>query len=159
MAKNFKLIPDENSNWEVAIFLLIDHINPGCSTGHYFSISTLHSSTSSMTFIEKLLGPINYEVSKTLTNSISSAITRIKKAGYITCSDSQCALTKSGYNRLVEIRTKFNKASRVPVGKTKKVADIIDTLLNSLPNKDTELLIAKLSGISHKPGQMSADAP
>lgn len=143
MAKNYKLIPDENSNWEVAIFLLIDHLYPNIGVGHSFSRSTLCTSIPALTFIEKLLGSINYEVSKTLENSISSAITRIDRADFIHCLDHQCKLTKTGSERLIEIRAKYAEASQVPVGKTKKLHDNIEALRNSMSEEDFKALMAK----------------
>lgn len=144
MAKNYKLIPDENSNWEVAIFLLIDHLCPNIGVGHFFSRSSLCTSLSALTFIEGLLGSIGYVVSKTLENSISSAITCIDKAGYIRCLDSQCRLTEVGHKRLVEIRTKYAEASRVPVGKTRELHDRIAILRNSMSEEEFKVLMAKL---------------
>ncbi len=123
MAKNIRLIPDESSNWEVAVFLLIDYCfkpNPSLPSLKY-SRTDIHSSIKSLNFIEKLLGSIGYEVKKTLSNSISSAITSLEKNGYIICDDGQCILTEKGFSRLQEIKTKYDEKKKVPIGKTKEM--------------------------------------
>lgn len=119
MAKNYKLIPGENNNWEVAIFLLINHLFRISSKkpNIIFSRTDLHSSTSALDFIEKLLGPIGYVVNKTLNNSISSAITRLEQKGYLRCDYGDCTLTDAGFSRLCEITDKYVKDNEEPIGK------------------------------------------
>lgn len=118
MAKNYQLIPGENNNWEVAIFLLIDHLYiPNTKVLHIeFSRSKIHSSISALNFIEKLLGPIGYVVDKTLSNSISSAITKLEQKGYLKCRDGYCLLTDNGFNRLQEIKDKDAQTDKEPIG-------------------------------------------
>jgi len=130
MAKHFRLIPDESSNWEVAAFLLIDHLYMPNErlTNNEFSRTDMHSSIKSLDFIEKLLGSIDYEVKKTLNNSISSAITRLEDKGYVKCEDGYCTLTSEGFNRLKEIKYKYKKSDRKPIGKTKEFTDAFKNL-------------------------------
>jgi hypothetical protein len=128
MAKNFRLIPDERNNWEVAMFLLIDNLYRPNEPKITFSRTDMHSSIRALNFIEKLLGPIGYEVNKTLGNSISSAITSLVKKGYLKCADGQCELTNEGFNRLQVLKDKFDKNDNVAIGKNKKVFDLISTL-------------------------------
>jgi hypothetical protein len=122
MAKNYKLIPGENNNWEVATFLLIDHLYiRNSQLSHVeFSRSDMHSSTRALDFIENLLGPIGYVVDKTLSNSISSAITRLEGKGYLICAEGGCTLTDDGFNRLQEIKDGYTKNSKEAVGKNRK---------------------------------------
>jgi len=141
MAKNYELIPGERRNWEVAIFLLIDHLYPGIGVGMPISRTNLTSSLKAIEFIESKLGKIGYEVNKTLENSISSTITRAMQDNYIDCSDGDCFLTKKGIARLKEIIFKSASAKQAPVGKTK---DITDTL-NSLSEKQLNELVNSLS--------------
>jgi hypothetical protein len=118
MAKHYKLIPGENNNWEVAAFLLIDHLYTTSSRISHieFSRTDMHSSTNALNFVEKLLGPIGYVVDKTLSNSISSAITRLEQKGYLKCGDGQCLLTDDGYNRFQEIKDKYIKNNLEAIG-------------------------------------------
>ena len=59
MAKNYKLIPGETNNWEVAAFLLIDYLYiSNFQLSHIeFTRSDMHSSAKALDFIENLLGP------------------------------------------------------------------------------------------------------
>ncbi|WP_299983129.1 hypothetical protein [Desulfobacula sp.] len=127
MAKNYQLIPGENNNWEVAIFLLIDHLyTPSTQVLHIeFSRVDMHSSINALDFIEKLLGPIDYVVDKTLSNSISSAITRLERNGYLKCEDGQCILTNNGFNRLQEIKGKYVKTNKEPIGLNKELIEAV----------------------------------
>ena len=96
MAKNYKLIPGETNNWEVAAFLLIDYLYiSNFQLSHIeFTRSDMHSSAKALDFIENLLGPIGYVVDNTLSNSISSAVTRLEKKGYLKCWEGHCILTQ-----------------------------------------------------------------
>ena len=143
MAKNYELIPGERSNWEVAIFLLIDHLHPGINAGIWFSRTGLTSSIKALDFIEKLLGPIGYEVNKTLENSISSAITRAVQAEYMDCVDSQCKLTQGGFMRLNEIKSKHGVAQKIPIGKTKNIHELAK-YINSLPEEEQQEILERL---------------
>lgn len=130
MAKNYQLIPGETNNWEVAVFLLIDHLfkinskNPKIT----FSRTDLHSTTSALHFIENLLGPLRYVVNKTLSNSISSAITRTEQKGYLHCLYGECSLTDSGFIRLCEILDKYEKNNEKPIGKHQLVFQALQNL-------------------------------
>jgi hypothetical protein len=130
MAKNYRLIPGENNNWEVASFLLIDHLFVSTSKKRIeISRLDMHSSTNAINFIKNLLGPLGYVVNKTLSNSISSAITRLERDDYIICYDGgQCTLTDSGLERLQEIKEKYSKSKEEPIGKNKEVFQIIENL-------------------------------
>ena len=132
MAKNFSLIPGENNNWEVAAFLLIDHLYVSNSriTRIEFSRTDMHSSIIALNFIENLLGPIGYVVNKTLSNSISSAITRLERDGYLKCEDGQCILANNGIKRLHIIKEKYAKTKKEPIGVNKEV---FQALLNLDP--------------------------
>ncbi len=125
MAKNYKLIPGENNNWEVAVFLLIDHLYVTSSqiSRIEFTRTDMHSSINALGFIENLLGPLNYVVDKTLSNSISSAITRLEKKGYLECEDGHCILTKHGFLRLKEIKDKYTEGDIEPIGINKTIAE------------------------------------
>ena len=54
MAKNYKLIPGETNNWEVAAFLLIDYLYiSNFQLSHIeFTRSDMHSSAKALDFIE-----------------------------------------------------------------------------------------------------------
>lgn len=142
MAKHYRLIPDESNNWEVAAFLLIDHLYmPNAHRPNVrFSRIDLHSPIKSLDFIEKLLGPIGYVVNKTLNNSISSAITRLEDNGYLKCDDGECILTNEGFNRSQEIKAKYKKGNLVPIGKTKEAFNS----LSGLSENDLKDLIEKV---------------
>jgi hypothetical protein len=56
-------------------------------------------------------------VNKTLSNSISSAVTRTEQKGYLHCLYGECSLTDSGFSRLCEIRDKYEKNNEKPIGK------------------------------------------
>jgi len=56
-------------------------------------------------------------VNKTLNNSISSAVTRIEQKGYLHCLYGECSLTDSGFSRLCEIMSKYEKNNEQPIGK------------------------------------------
>lgn len=142
MAKNYKLIPGENSNWEVASFLLIDHLYISSTRISHieFSRTDMHSSTAALNFIEKLLGSINYVVNKTLNNSISSAITRLEEKKYLNCEAGECILTNKGFNRLQEIKAKYEEGNRVPIGKIKEAFNS----LSNLSENDLKDLIEKV---------------
>jgi hypothetical protein len=117
MAKNYKLIPEEKNNWEVATFLLIDHIHPRILAGNKFSRASLCTSSNGIDFIYKLLGPIGYEVNKTLVNSIASAVSTAVKKGYLECHDGECQLTKTGYSRMHGLKTRYSEVSKpTPIG-------------------------------------------
>lgn len=130
MAKNFRLIPGENNNWEVAAFLLIDHLYISSSRISYveFSRSDTHSSINALNFIENLLGPIGYVVNRTLSNSISSAITRLEQHGYLKCEYGQCSLTNNGQKRLHEIKEKYTKTKKEPIGVNKEIFQALQGL-------------------------------
>jgi hypothetical protein len=130
MAKNYKLIPGENNNWEIAAFLLIDHLYiPNSKLSHIeFSRSDMHSSTKALDFIEKLLGAIGYVVDKTLSNSISSAITMLERNGYLICAEGDCRLTDDGFNRLQQIKDRYTENNIKAVGKNRKVFQVIENL-------------------------------
>lgn len=119
MAKHYELIVGEKSNWEVAIFLLIDHVHPGIRAGNWFSRSSLTTSTSGVDFIYKLLGSINYVVNNTLENSISSAITSLVNKKYIELSQGDCRLTNSGLNRMHDFMKRFESEKIFAIGGTK----------------------------------------
>ena len=72
MAKNYKLIPGETNNWEVAAFLLIDYLYiSNFQLSHIeFTRSDMHSSAKALDFIENLLGPIGYVVDNTAVPDI-----------------------------------------------------------------------------------------
>lgn len=125
MAKNYKLIPGENNNWEVAVFLLIDHLYVSSSqiSRIEFIRADMHSSINALDFIENLLGPLNYVIDKTLSNSISSAITRLEKKGYLECEDGDCILTNHGIIRLKEIKDKYTEGDIEPIGINKTIAE------------------------------------
>ena len=139
MAKNYELIPGEKNNWEVAVFLLIDHLfkisseNPKIT----FSRMDLHSTTSALCFIENLLGPLGYVVNKTLNNSISSAVTKIEQKDYLHSLYGECSLTDSGFSRLCEIMGKYEKNNEQPIGK-------YQLAFQALKNLDSETRAAVL---------------
>ncbi|MCG8638408.1 MAG: hypothetical protein MI862_01670 [Desulfobacterales bacterium] len=130
MAKNVRLIPGENNNWEVASFLLIDHLYSSNSIISHiqFSRKDMHSSINALNFIENLLGPIGYVVNRTLSNSISSAITRLEREGYIDCYDGECILTKKGIKKLQEITEKYAETKEEPIGLNKMVFKALESL-------------------------------
>lgn len=131
MAKNYRLIPGENNNWEVALFLLIDNLFiPNSQISRIeFTRSDMHSSTKALNFIENLLGPLGYVVHKTLSNSISSAITRLEQAGYVNCyEDGQCLLTNDGYKRLQEIKKRHLNNEKEPIGMNKLIVQAVKNL-------------------------------
>ena len=142
MAKHYRLIPDESSNWEVAAFLLIDHLHmPNARLPSItFSRIDMHSSIKSLGFIEKLLSPIGYEVNKTLDKSISSAITRLENKGYLKCDDGQCILTNEGFDRLQEIKAKYEEGNRVTIGKTKEITEVLKNLSTDEQKRIMEML-------------------
>jgi len=78
MAKHFKLILGENSNWEVAFFLLIDKFVPSLKSETVFSRQNIVGS-SGMNFLHNLLSPIGYEVNKTLENTLQGTINNMVK--------------------------------------------------------------------------------
>jgi len=118
MAKYAQLIRGDDKNWEVAAFLLIDrlYVSSLQTSRIEFSRIDMHSSTRSLNFIEELLGPIGYVVDNTLSNSISSAITRLEQDGYMKREDDQCILTNTGLKRLAEIKSKYKKGNEEPIG-------------------------------------------
>ncbi|TKB05687.1 hypothetical protein [Desulforhopalus sp. IMCC35007] len=130
MAKNYELIPGEKNNWEVAVFLLIDHLfkinseKPEIT----FSRTDLHSTTSALYFIKNLLGPLGYVVDKTLNNSISSAVTRTEQKGYLRCLYEECSLTGLGFSRLCVIKGKYEKNNEQPIGKNQLAFQVIKNL-------------------------------
>lgn len=130
MAKYFRLIPGENNNWEVASFLLINYLYTANSqTSHIeFSRTDMHSSTKALNFIESLLGPAGHVVNKTLSNSISSAITKLEQKGYLICEDGECFLTNDGFKRLQEIRDKYDKKNEEPIGAYGKAIQAVNCI-------------------------------
>jgi len=148
MAKNYELIPGERNNWEVSIFLLIDYFYVSSSRMPHISFTRtdIHSSIKSLNFIEKLLGPLGYVVDKTLSNSMSSAITRLDQKGYLKCEDGECILTNEGVNRLQEIKDKYEKNNEVAIGKNRKVFDA----LKSLDPETRKTVIEKFDELSSK---------
>ena len=58
MAKNYKLIPGETNNWEVAAFLLIDYLYiSNFQLSHIeFTRSDMHSSAKALDFIRPKRG-------------------------------------------------------------------------------------------------------
>lgn len=145
MAKNFELIPGERRNWEIAIFLLIDHVNPGIRSGQRFSRTGISSTMRSLQFIRNLLEPIGYEVNNTLSASISSAMTKIRDLGYVEYVGNECMLTESGFKRLSEIINKFANSKKVPIGKEKVAHDMAELFL-SLPEYERAEVIRKAFG-------------
>ena len=130
MAKNYKLIPGETNNWEVAAFLLIDYLYiSNFQLSHIeFTRSDMHSSAKALDFIENLLGPIGYVVDNTLSNSISSAVTRLEKKGYLKCWEGHCILTDDGLNRLKEIKEKYTRNDIEATWKNRKAFQAIKNL-------------------------------
>ena len=130
MAKHHRLIPGENNNWEVASFLLIDHLyKTSAKISHIeFTRADMHSSIKALNFIENLLGPIGHVVDKTLSNSISSAITRLEQRGYLICEGGECFLTKDGFNRLQEVKEKYEKNNEEPIGAYGKAFQALNNL-------------------------------
>ena len=130
MAKNYKLIPGETNNWEVAAFLLIDYLYiSNFQLSHIeFTRSDMHSSAKASDFIENLLGPIGYVVDNTLSNSISSAVTRLEKKGYLKCWEGHCILTDDGLNRLKEIKEKYTRNDIEATWKNRKAFQAIKNL-------------------------------
>jgi len=130
MAKYHRLIIGENNNWEVASFILIDHLyKKNAQISHIqFTRSDMHSSIKALNFIENLLGPAGHVVDKTLSNSISSAITRLEKKGYLICEDGECILTKDGLNRLQEVKEKYDKNNEEPIGAYGKAFQVLNNL-------------------------------
>ncbi len=130
MAKHHRLIPGENNNWEVASLLLIDYLYAlNSQMSHIeFSRADMHSSTRALNFIENLLGPAGHVVDKTLSNSISSAITRLEQKGYLRCVDGECTLTNDGFQRLQQIKDKYDKNNEEPIGAFGKAVQALDNL-------------------------------
>ena len=142
MAKHHRLIPGKNNNWEVASFLLIDYLyTANCQISHIeFSRTDMHSSTKALNFIENLLGPAGHVVDKTLSNSISSAITRLEQKGYLICENGECILTNNGLNRLQEVREKYDKNNEEPIGAYGKALQALNTLDPEIRKKVLEHL-------------------
>jgi len=118
MVKHSLLIPGENNNWEVAAFLLIDYlyvINSQISHVEFLR-ADMHTSIKALDFIENLLGSAGHVVHKTLSNSISSAITRLEQKGYLICEEGECILADDGFNRLKEVKDKYVKNNEEPIG-------------------------------------------
>jgi hypothetical protein len=88
----------------------------------------MHSSTEALDFIENLLGPIGYVVDKTLSNSISSAITRLEEKGYLKCVEGGCVLTDDGLYRLQEIKDGYTQNDIEATGKNRKVFQALKNL-------------------------------
>ncbi len=141
MAKNIALIPGERSNWEVAFFLLIDEMVPFLKPQTTFSRQNIVG-TSGMNFIHKLLGSIAYKVNKTPENSLQGTInTMVNKKGFILSNGSgDYTLTKKGYDRLIEIREKYNPEKKEPIGSTGKAIMAI----KSLPKEVREKVMREL---------------
>lgn len=133
MAKHTLLIPGEKSNWEVAAFLLIDYLYVGDSQmSHIEFLRADHASIKALNFIENLLGPAGHVVDKTLCNSISSAFTKLEEKGYLVCEAGECILTNDGFNRLKEVKNKYDKNKSEPIGARGKA-------LQALKNLDPEI--------------------
>lgn len=129
MTKHRRLIPGENNNWEVAAFLLIDYLyNTNFQMSHIEFLRADHSSIKALSFIENLLGPAGHVVDKTLNNSISSAITRLEQKGYLICEDGECILTNDGFNRLQEVKDKYDKNNEEPIGAYGKALQALKSL-------------------------------
>ena len=129
MSKHTLLIPGEKSNWEVATFLLIDYLCVGnFQISHFKFLRSDHASIKALTFIEDLLGPVGHVIDKTLSNSISSAITKLEDKGYLVCEDGECKLTNKGFNRLQEIKNKYDKNTSEPIGAYGKALQALKTL-------------------------------
>jgi len=138
MAKHHKLIPDEGSNWEVAAFLLIDHLyvtDPQMSHIR-FTRADAHTSTAALTFIDKLLRPMGHELDNTPSNSISSAITRLEQDGYLTYDGDDCVLTSEGRDRLQEIVAKYDEDNHQAINME---GEVIDYLNNMSPEEEAKL--------------------
>ncbi len=148
MAKNYKLIPGENNNWEVASFLLIDHlyVSNYRISNIEFPRPDICSSTEALSFIENLLGPIGYVVDKTLSNSISSAITRLEQEGYLKCDNGECILTNSGLNRLREIKDNYKENNEEAIGNNRKVFQA----LKSLDSETRKIVLRNYNELSSK---------
>jgi len=127
MAKNVALIPGERSNWEVAFFLLIDEMVPFLKPNMNFDRQDIVSG-SGMNFLHKLLGSIGYEVNKTLEHSLQGTINTMRKKDYIYSDFGRYTLTPKGYERLIEIRDKYNTEKKEYIGKLKASMDWIDSL-------------------------------
>jgi hypothetical protein len=136
MAKNIALIPGERSNWEIVFFLLIDEMVPFLKHQTTFSRQNIVD-TSGMNFLHKLLGSIDYEVNKTLENSLQGTInTMVNKKEFILSDGSGgYTLTKKGYNRLIEIRKKYNPEKREAIGIKGKVIMAIESLPKEVRDK------------------------
>ena len=93
-----------------------------------FTRSDMHSSAKALDFIENLLGPIGYVVDNTLSNSISSAVTRLEKKGYLKCWEGHCILTDDGLNRLKEIKEKYTRNDIEATWKNRKAFQAIKNL-------------------------------
>ena len=133
MAKHFKLILGENSNWEVAFFLLIDKFVPSLKSETVFSRQNIVGS-SGMNFLHNLLSPIGYEVNKTLENTLQGTINNmVKKKKYILSNGyGEYTLTEIGYNRLIEIQKKYDSKQKQAIGATGKAL----LTLEFIPDKE-----------------------
>jgi hypothetical protein len=129
MTKHTLLIPGEKSNWEVAAFLLIDYLYvKNSQISHIKFLRADHASIKALTFIENLLDPVGHVVDKTLNNSISSAFTNLEQKGYLVCEDGECILTNDGFNRLQEIKSKYDKNNSEPIGAYGKALQALKSL-------------------------------
>ena len=148
MAKNYQLIPGESNNWEVASFLLINHLYvSSLRISHIkFSRPDICSSIEALSFIENLLGPIGYVVDRTLSNSISSAVTRLEQKGYLNCRDGECILTNEGLKRLQEIKNKYSENCVEATGKNRKIFEA----LKNLDPKKREKVLRNYNNLSSK---------
>lgn len=138
MAKNQALIANEKSNWEVAFFLLIDKMIPFLKPNVNFDRQDIVC-TSGMNFLHKLLGSIGYEVNKTLEHSLQGTINTMRKKDYILSNyQGNYTLTEKGYDRLHEIRGKFNVEKKEYIGKLKESINFV----NSLPEENITHIIS-----------------
>ena len=148
MTKHRRLIPGENNNWEVAAFLLIDYLYIANSQMSHieFLRADMHSSIKALSFIENLLGPAGHVVDKTLSNSISSAITRLEQKGYLICEDGECILTNDGFDRLQKVKDKYDKNHEEPIGPYGKVLQALE----SLDPETREKVLESMNGFPSK---------
>jgi DNA-binding PadR family transcriptional regulator len=147
MAKNIALIPGERSNWEIAFFLLIDAMVPFLKPNMNFDRQDIVSEAG-MSFLHNLLGSIGYEVNKTLEHSLQGTINTMVKKRYIISDFGRYTLTPKGYERLNEIRDKYNTEKKEYIGKLKDSIDWveslseekIDRMISSIPSEAAKKL-------------------
>lgn len=124
MTKHSALIPDEPSNWEIALFLLLDFSHPSLMKGNKFTRASLYNRIENLSFLEELLIPMGHEWDGTERESASNRLSIMERNKYIHCTgDGQCYLTEKGISRQQEILKKFETATpeRIEVAKARKV--------------------------------------